>query len=329
MAKVMFKRIEDSADIDDTPIVDGQFIVTKDGKIYIDYGETRSEISGAGGGGSSAPVGTISQFAGNTIPEGWLACDGSAISRTTYASLFAKIGTIYGTGDGTSTFNLPNFNGRVPVGLDTTQTEFDTLGETGGEKYHTLTTNEIPSHSHGIGYALTGGSGSATAIMSYQPSSTFATDTAGGGQGHLNLQPYLTTNFIIKATEETPTEAEIVDTYSTSNTNGYSCSYVNDNIANILTTMKSLTLLGDWYTAFKPSGSHPMVIIPIFNPANSMPTTDFTSITIYDDTGNWVNCTVESKTYTKTQLVLTLGTTATTTAGKCYIARLQGTITCS
>lgn len=69
-------------------------------------------IGGSGGGG--VPVGTIIPFAGNSIPEGYLLCDGSAISRTDYATLFAVIGTIYGTGDGNSTFNLPNLNDRLP-----------------------------------------------------------------------------------------------------------------------------------------------------------------------------------------------------------------------
>lgn len=68
-----------------------------------------------GSSGSGVPVGTIIPFAGNSIPQGYLLCDGSAISRTTYASLFAVIGTIYGSGDGNSTFNLPNFNKTLPI----------------------------------------------------------------------------------------------------------------------------------------------------------------------------------------------------------------------
>lgn len=60
------------------------------------------------------PTGVILPFAGNTAPSGWLACDGSAVSRTTYASLFTTIGTTYGTGDGSTTFNLPDFRGRFP-----------------------------------------------------------------------------------------------------------------------------------------------------------------------------------------------------------------------
>ena len=97
---------------------------------------------------ASLPAGTIVQWPGATAPANWLICDGASVSRTTYASLFAAIGVQYGSGDGTTTFNLPNLKGRVAVGLDSSQTEFDTLGETGGAKTHTLTSAEMPSHSH-------------------------------------------------------------------------------------------------------------------------------------------------------------------------------------
>jgi microcystin-dependent protein len=101
-------------------------------------------ISLATGGG--AP-GIISQFAGATAPPGYLLCDGAAVSRSTYSSLFTTIGTAYGTGNGTTTFNLPNLQNRIPVGKGP-DAEFDTLGETGGEKAVTLTSSQIPAHSH-------------------------------------------------------------------------------------------------------------------------------------------------------------------------------------
>jgi microcystin-dependent protein len=101
-------------------------------------------ISLATGGG--AP-GIISQFAGATAPPGYLLCDGTAVSRTTYSSLFTTIGTAYGAGNGTTTFNLPNLQNRIPVGKGP-DSEFDTLGETGGEKAVTLTASQIPAHSH-------------------------------------------------------------------------------------------------------------------------------------------------------------------------------------
>lgn len=97
---------------------------------------------------ASMPTGSITMWSTATAPTDWLLCDGSAVSRTTYATLFGVISTTYGTGDGSTTFNLPNLKGRIPVGLDSTQTEFDALGETGGAKTHTLTTTEMPSHTH-------------------------------------------------------------------------------------------------------------------------------------------------------------------------------------
>ena len=95
------------------------------------------------------PTGSITQFAGSTAPSGWLTCDGTAVSRTTFADLFAAIGTAYNIGGEAGTdFRLPNMKGRVPVGFDSGQTEFDSLGESGGAKTHTLTTAEMPSHTH-------------------------------------------------------------------------------------------------------------------------------------------------------------------------------------
>lgn len=93
------------------------------------------------------PVGTIVQTARSSATTGWLLCQGQAISRTTFSSLFAAIGTQYGSGDGSTTFNIPNLQNRVPVGKGS-EVEFDTLGETGGSKTHTLTESEIPSHTH-------------------------------------------------------------------------------------------------------------------------------------------------------------------------------------
>lgn len=94
------------------------------------------------------PVGEITMWGTTTAPTGWLICDGSAISRTTYAGLFALIGTTFGVGDGSTTFNLPNLKGRVPVGRDSADTDWDVLGETRGSKTHTLTISEMPSHTH-------------------------------------------------------------------------------------------------------------------------------------------------------------------------------------
>jgi microcystin-dependent protein len=92
------------------------------------------------------PAGVISQYAGSTAPSGYLLCEGQSVSTVTYADLFAAIGYSYG-GSGSS-FVIPNLKGRVPVGRDSTQIEFDALGEAAGSKTVTLTAGQIPSHSH-------------------------------------------------------------------------------------------------------------------------------------------------------------------------------------
>src|SRR5690606_2019115 len=95
------------------------------------------------------PIGSVSIFAGTEAPEGWLFCDGSTIDREEFATLFSVIGEAYGAGDGETTFTLPNLSSRVPVGVSSSDAEFDNIGKTGGAKTHTLTVAEMPSHNHG------------------------------------------------------------------------------------------------------------------------------------------------------------------------------------
>ena len=189
-------------------------------------------------GGDTLPVGAIIPYSGSTIPTNFLLADGSAVSRTTYSELFEAIGTTYGAGNGSTTFNLPNLKGKVPVGRDSSDTSFDVLGETGGEKTHQLTVNEMPSHAHDtpihsggsqglLGFmGLTNGSSSTT----LSGGSTFGVKNTGGSQAHNNLQPYITQNYIIKAKKSTTALdlGYITNTYSDSTTDTYSASYINN-----------------------------------------------------------------------------------------------------
>lgn len=155
---------------------------------------------------SAIPVSTVIYLAGTIAPTGYLACDGSAVSRTTYAALFDAIGTTWGAGDGSTTFNLPSAPGRTPIGSGTgSGLTPRTLGQTGGAETVTLDISEVPAHSHapsaaaaqflieqtGLGTLdiLTGG----TRFLQ-----DAVTDTQGGGGSHNNMQPFLVLNPFIK-----------------------------------------------------------------------------------------------------------------------------------
>lgn len=94
--------------------------------------------------GDFVPAGTVFPFAGQTIPNGFVLCQGQELSRATYKRLFDAIGTTYGSGDGSTTFNVPNLSAAFPLGANSTYK----VGQKGGEEKHTLTTNEMPSHTH-------------------------------------------------------------------------------------------------------------------------------------------------------------------------------------
>ena len=160
----------------------------------------------------AVPAGVLVPFAGSTSPDGWLLCDGSAVSRTTYIDLFAVISTIYGEGDGSATFNLPDMGGKGPKGYDTNNSKFDSLNKTSGEESHRLTTDEMPSHIHNIQYYYGGGGSNAlvpwhgskylNASSPQNPQwytdSDVRADSTGGESKHNVLDPYVTLNFIIK-----------------------------------------------------------------------------------------------------------------------------------
>jgi microcystin-dependent protein len=169
---------------------------------------------------ATTPAGAITMYGAAAAPSGWLLCDGAAVSRTTYAGLFAVVGETYGAGDSSTTFNVPNLKGKFPVGLNAAEGEFDALAETGGEKTHTLTEAELASHNHtqnahyhSVGRGATAGaeanylatsSGSSTDYTSPFTTGCKALDatatnnTAGSGTAHQNLPPYITLQFIIK-----------------------------------------------------------------------------------------------------------------------------------
>lgn len=157
-------------------------------------------------------VGEIRMFAGNFAPSGWLFCEGQLIAISENETLFNLIGTTYG-GDGQQTFALPDLRGRVPIhfgagpGLSSR-----VLAETGGLEQVTLTTNQMPSHTHSFAASLSAATSnnSAGAVLATSPSvrvlSGFAPDNqlntaailqTGGNQPHDNFQPYLCVNFII------------------------------------------------------------------------------------------------------------------------------------
>lgn len=107
-----------------------------------------------------APTGAIVMYGGSTAPSGWLLCDGSAVSRTTYANLFAVIGTAFGVGDNSTTFNLPDLRERFPLGWKAAGAVGGTLGAAGGTLSHTHDSHSFTqpsSHSHSGGAVGTGG----------------------------------------------------------------------------------------------------------------------------------------------------------------------------
>ena len=151
---------------------------------------------------AGTPSGTIHMWAGEYAPLGCGFCDGHALSRTSeaFSKLFGIIGTKYGTGDDSTTFNLPDLRGRSPLGAGQGDNLTErSLGKTGGEEEHTLTIDEMPNHSHHISYTGPGtGNKGFGYYTSGQGSKEIFSKSAGGDQPHNNMQPYQVVNFIIK-----------------------------------------------------------------------------------------------------------------------------------
>lgn len=130
----------------------------------------------------------------NKLPLGWIVCDGRALDRTKYKDLFSVIGSTYGSGNGYSTFNIPNYSGRFLFGVDSSAT----LASVGGEKTHKLTIQEMPSHNHQMNMSAYG--------MDHKTKDTWQakdgdqvryTQNAGGNQPHNNMPPYSAGYWII------------------------------------------------------------------------------------------------------------------------------------
>lgn len=181
---------------------------------------------------TAIPIGVVLPFASGTVPQGWLLCAGQTVSRTTYADLFTVIGTTYGAGDGSTTFDLPDLRGRAVAGRDnmngTAASRLGTtyfgnnaqsLGQTGGSESHLLTSAQMPAHNHYVAnsdatsagsptlsntqyVALNNNAGGSTSYI-LNGSSTAATigktSDTGNGSGHANVQPTMILNYIIKA----------------------------------------------------------------------------------------------------------------------------------
>jgi len=160
-------------------------------------------------------IGEIRMFAGNYAPQGWAFCDGTSLAITSYEALYQLIGTTYG-GDGVTNFALPDLRGRLPLHQGRGQSTY-TLGQNGGLENVTVTTNQLPAHTHTLQATSTGqvqspagaypavATSTQAGLQVYGPTGTAPTtfnpaivqSDGGGGLPHNNFQPYLCINFII------------------------------------------------------------------------------------------------------------------------------------
>lgn len=169
-------------------------------------------VSAFNAANTGTPAGVIMPYAGSSEPSGWLFCSGNAVSRTTYSGLFSAIGTTYGPGDNSTTFNLPDLRGRVIAGRDdmggtaalrvtnsgsnaNSGIAGTTLGANGGTQTHILTTAQLPTFNiRSTTAAVNPAFGDNTPL----PVADDINATVGENYPHLNMQPTIILNYIIK-----------------------------------------------------------------------------------------------------------------------------------
>lgn len=210
--------------VDPTPVANKGFLYIKDaaGKAELHFEDEDGnvvKITAAGTINAVAyahPAGIVSDFAGTTEPAGWLLCAGQDVSRTTYSLLFAAIGTLYGAGNGSTTFTLPDYRGRVLAGQDdmggtsanrltglSGGVDGDTLGAVGGAETHSLTSAQsgLPDHTHSeegvTALSESSGGGEARFISSSQQTGGVTGGAQNASAAHNNVQPTAIANKII------------------------------------------------------------------------------------------------------------------------------------
>lgn len=157
------------------------------------------------------PPGVTIPYAGSSAPAGWVLCQGQALSRTTFSALFAIIGTTYGPGNGSTTFNIPDLRGRFVAGKDdmggvaanrltgtSGGVNGSVLGASGGAETHVLTIAEMPAHSHTVLAAFVTGNSEGGSGDNEATNQTRTTSTVGSNVAHNNVPPALVLNYIIK-----------------------------------------------------------------------------------------------------------------------------------
>ena len=200
-------------------------------KLHVDGDLIVTGTVDVGSSGFSVSSGFILPFGGGTAPSGWLECNGQAVSRSTYSDLFAIVGTIYGAGDGSTTFNVPDLQGRVIMGeggntAGRTPADLESIGDTGGSQTANLVLDNLPSHSHqtfapgstvvGFGplYSPCENQGGRRIMFDSGGrggrgckggkgwlgvnTTTNNTGTTGAGTGHNNIQPSTVVMYLIK-----------------------------------------------------------------------------------------------------------------------------------